>query len=353
MITRRDVTFIYVGWALLALAAGAQDALPSAVYHRPPAWPIAFRDGFLEWATCAIFTPVFVYVVQRWPLGKSSGWRTWSGYVLVLALCTLVKFAIDMGIGRLLDPASSDTFIFLLLNDFVFQFYGFTIVIGLLLALMYYRSFRDRETRAAQLEAALSTAQLDALRVQLQPHFLFNTLNSVAALMHADVEAADEMLGRLSELLRLTLKRGSAQEIELADELATLDRYVEIMRVRFRDRLVVEFDVSEQARVCLVPHFILQPLLENAIEHGVDRVLGLCTVRLRGWVEESVLSLEVSDHGPGLPSGRPEKIGIGLSNTRDRLAALYGARASLQIRPSDTAGLTVVLRLPARALERL
>ena len=337
----------------MALAAGAQNALPSAVYHHPPAWPVAFRDGFLEWATCAIFTPVFVYLVQRWPLGKSSGWRTWAGYALVLALCTLVKFAIDLGIARLLNLMSSDSFISLLLNMFVFQFYGFTIVIGSLLALMYYRSFRDRETRAAQLEVALSTSQLDALRVQLQPHFLFNTLNSIAELMHVNVEAAEEMLGRLSELLRLTLKRGSAQEIELADELATLERYIEIMRVRFRDRLLVEVDVSEQARVCLVPHFILQPLLENAIEHGVDRVLGLCAVRLRGWVDEGVLSLEVSDHGPGLPSGRPDKIGIGLSNTRDRLAALYGTRGSLQIHPSENAGLAVVLRLPVQARGRL
>jgi two-component system, LytTR family, sensor kinase len=353
MITRRDVIYISAGWALVAIAAGVQNALYAAFYHTAMPWPDAFRNGFIDWGTCAIFTPVFVYVVQRWPLGRSSGWRAWSGYALIVAFCTVAKFAIELGIWRLLGRMSTDTLTSYLLNAFVFQFYAFAAVIGTLLALVYYRSFRDRETRAAQLEAALSTAQLNALRVQLQPHFLFNTLNSVAALMHVDVDAADDMLGRLSDLLRLTLRRGSVQEIELNDELATLERYVDIMRVRFRDNLTVEIDVDEKARHCVVPNFILQPLLENAIEHGVDRVLGRCTVRLRGSIVENVLTLEVSDHGPGLPGGRPENVGIGLSNTRDRLAALYGTRASLQILPTSEAGVTVVLRLPARVLERV
>ena len=352
MIGKRDVGLIFVGWTILAIAAGMQAAIYVVSGGHAARWPTAFRDSFIDWYLCAIFTPVFVFMVSRWPLGKGKHWRIWTGYVTLVALCTVLKFALAVLIARAIYPGAKTSIQESLSGDFVFQFFAFMAVVGVLLALVYYRSFRDRETRAAQLEATLSRAQLDALRVQLHPHFLFNTLNSIATLIHIDPDAADEMLGRLAELLRVTLERGDVQEVALDDELKTLDRYVEIMRVRFRDRLSVDIAVSSQAQNCMVPHFILQPLLENAIEHGVDRVLGKCTVRLRGDVSAGVLSLTVSDHGPGLPGGRPAD-GIGLSNTRRRLSALYGDTAALQIESGESGGLSATLKIPARVLERL
>ncbi len=352
MIGKRDIAIVVAGWTALALAAGLQGALDAALLGHAASWPTAFRNAFLDWYSCALFIPILFVVVARWPLGKSAGILTWVGYVAVVALCTVLKFVVWVPLLHLLEPQTKLSLAQYILGDFVFQFFAFWAVVGLLLALVYYRSFRDRETRAAQLEATLASAQLDALRVQLRPHFLFNTLNSVAALIHIDPDAADEMLGRLAELLRLTLERDGDPEVTLDEELQTLDRYLAIMRIRFRDRLRVEIVVTPQARCCKVPHFILQPLLENAIEHGIDRAEGTCTVSVHGDVVDGVLALEVTDRGPGLSPGPAPAAGIGLSNARRRLETLYDRAGSLELDSGDGAGLTVRLRIPARVGER-
>jgi two-component system LytT family sensor kinase len=350
MIGKRDVAIVVAGWTALALAAGVQGALDAVLLGRAATWLTSFRDAFLDWYSCALFIPILFMMVARWPLGRASGPLAWAAYVAVVAACTVLKFVVWVPILHLLEPASKMSLLTYILGDFVFQFFAFWAVVGLLLSLVYYRSFRDRETRAAQLEATLASAQLDALRVQLRPHFLFNTLNSIAALIHIDPDAADEMLGRLSDLLRLTLERDGAAEVTLDEELRTLDRYLAIMRVRFRDRLSVEIVVTPAARRCKVPHFILQPLLENAIEHGIDRVQGTCTVLVCGDVADGVLALSVADHGPGLTDASGQA-GIGLSNARRRLETLYARAGSLELDSTTGEGLTVRVRIPARAAE--
>ncbi len=318
---------------------------------RAATWPASFRDAFLDWYSCALFIPILFVMVARWPLGRTSGPLAWAAYAAVVAACTVLKFVVWVPILHLLEPASKMSLLTYILGDFVFQFFAFSAVVGLLLSLVYYRSFRDREMRAAQLEATLASAQLDALRVQLRPHFLFNTLNSIAALIHIDPDAADEMLGRLSDLLRLTLERDGATEVTLDEELQTLDRYLAIMRVRFRDRLRVEIGVTPAARRCKVPHFILQPLLENAIEHGIDRVQGTCTVLVCGDVTDGVLALSVADRGPGLTIDAPAQTGIGLTNARRRLETLYARAGSLELDSTTGEGLTVRVRIPARSAD--
>ena len=210
------------------------------------------------------------------------------------------------------------------------------------------RLARTRRMREVQLQEQVSRAQLHTLRMQLQPHFLFNTLNSVSALVEEDVRGGQRMISRLSEFLRMTLSTAAHQEVPLRDELELLDAYVEIERIRFGDRLRVEYDVAPEARDALVPNLILQPLVENAIRHGIQPSLTGGTVTIRAYREEDRLVLEVADDGVGLDAApeRASGTGVGLANTGERLRQCYGDAAELEILRRVPAGTVVVQRLP-------
>jgi two-component system, LytTR family, sensor kinase len=213
----------------------------------------------------------------------------------------------------------------------------------------YYVKFRDREVRASQLEARLAEAQLRALRMQLQPHFLFNTLNSISSLMYHDLEAADSMMTRLADFLRLTLESEGAQEVTLGRELEFVERYLEIERIRFEDRLAVEVDVEEAALAGLVPSLVLQPLVENALRHGIDRRPEGGRIALVARREAGRLRLTISNDGPaGTAAESKERQRVGLSNTRERLAQLYGGGYLLRFEERTEGGAVVTLELPWR-----
>ncbi|HKO59753.1 MAG TPA: histidine kinase, partial [Pyrinomonadaceae bacterium] len=218
-------------------------------------------------------------------------------------------------------------------------------VIGLSHALDYYRKYREREIRASQLEAQLARAQLDALRMQLQPHFLFNTLNTISVLMKENVQLADQLLLRLSDLLRLSLKSTDNHEVALRDELEFLRNYLEIEQTRFQDRLTVRYEIDEQVFDAQVPNLILQPLVENAIRHAVTPKPGKSTVEIRATRRNGKVELQVRDDGPGLPSVTHGN-GIGLSNTRARLDQLYGSAHTFELSPANGTGLQVTVTLP-------
>jgi len=195
-------------------------------------------------------------------------------------------------------------------------------------AMQYYRGLREGEIRGEQLAAQLAQAQLQALEMQIHPHFLFNTLNSIAALLHKDVEVADRMIARLGDFLRLTLKRSDAQTIDFGQELEFLKCYLDIEHTRFEDRLTVEMEVEPQALDVMVPNLILQPIVENAIRHGIARQTISGRITIRAFKEKDRLIMQVEDNGPGLrtnhnPNGTLPG-GIGLSNTRSRLQQFYG-----------------------------
>lgn len=215
-------------------------------------------------------------------------------------------------------------------------------------ALHYYRGIREGEARTGQLAAQLAQAQLQALKMQIHPHFLFNTLNSIAALLHKDVEAADKMIARLGDFLRLTLKSSDAQTVDFAQELEFLKCYLDIEHLRFQDRLTVEMEIEPQALDVMVPNLILQPIVENAVRHGVARqtLSGLITIRAlkRG----DRLIMQVEDNGPGLRvKSNGTLSGIGLSVTRARLEQFYGDDYSFQIANSSARGVIVTLDIPA------
>jgi two-component system, LytTR family, sensor kinase len=220
------------------------------------------------------------------------------------------------------------------------------IVVSLVHTLSFYRRSEERERKALELEARLADAKLQALRMQLHPHFLFNTLNAIATLVHKDARAADEMITNLGELLRATLDT-SEQEIPLRQELDFLNRYLEIQTVRFGERLRVEKEIDAAALDALVPTLILQPLVENAIRHGIEPnpAAGVVTIRAR-LNEGGALHLTVRDSGGGpKPPTKPQE-GIGLANTRGRLHELYGHRARLVLNTDADGGFAVEMELP-------
>lgn len=218
------------------------------------------------------------------------------------------------------------------------------------LATAYYAAARDRE----RMEAKLAEAQLQSLRLQLHPHFLFNTLNIITALISSDPPAAERTVSELSELLRLTLRNAREQEVPLERELEMLEPYVAIQQIRFRDRLSVSIDVEPEVRRALVPYLVLQPLVENAIRHGVGPRASAGRVDVVARQVDGTLHLVVTDDGVGVAGGRgaPSREGVGLRNTRDRLHHLYGSRHRFTAEGGVAGGFTVHIELPLRFAPR-
>jgi signal transduction histidine kinase len=222
-------------------------------------------------------------------------------------------------------------------------------------AMSYYQRLREREFRASQLEIQLAKSHLQVLKSQMQPHFLFNTLNSISALMLTDVRAADKMMTRLSDLLRITLENNATQVTKLSRELEFVSGYLEIEKIRFDDRLNVVFDIDPDTLDADVPALLLQPLVENAVKHGISRRSEGGEVRIRASHDDRNLILTIADNGPGLAdSGISDpKPRLGLRTTRERLKTLYGAEQSLDIRELPGSGVEVSVQIPFRSDPRL
>jgi len=212
----------------------------------------------------------------------------------------------------------------------------------------YYRKSKQRELRTAQLEASLTQSQLQNLRLQMEPHFLFNSLNAISATMYEDVRAADEMISALSDLLRNSLNSSRAQEVPLEKEIELLEDYLAVMHARLEDRLVVDLDVQSDVREALVPSLVLQPLVENSIRHGLDPKAVALRIEVSARREGDALYLHVKDNGRGLPKGEGTALhkGVGLGNTESRLEALYGPEHRMQWESASEGGFLVTLEIP-------
>ena len=342
----RFALLVAVIWTLLAVLGACQDVLNLAYHGQPVPWTRTFAVSLVDWYTCAAFTPVVLWLVRRVPLTGRRWMRNGLVYAAATAAMVVAKYALYIPLRQALAPLPGYTLPVALADRFFIEFLAFASVIGIALAVQYHRTLRERETRAAQLEARLARAQLDVLRSQIRPHFLFNTMNAVSTLMHRDVDAADEMLTLLCDLLRETLDADGTQQVPLRRELAVLDRYLDIMRLRFSDRLTVDVRVDEDVLNEPVPHFILQPLAENAVEHGIARAAGAGRIVVAAGRDGDALRITVTDDGPG-PAGGGAALreGIGLSNTRERLRQLYGPAAGLTLRGLPR-GTEVELTLP-------
>ncbi|HEY0050967.1 MAG TPA: histidine kinase [Pyrinomonadaceae bacterium] len=354
---------IFAGWTLLAFFFSIQAYLNYAYVGRPS----PFGRILVAWLSCvyiwAPLTPLVIALAQRFPVERDTIWRRLLVHLFAASLISTLQIAIYTFVRQALLGDATQPFspVRSFQNLFVAEFhinlllYG--AVLGLTQAYDYYRRYRERERRATQLEIAaaqletrLAQAQLDALKMQIQPHFLFNTLNTISVLMQDDVDAANKMLIRLSELLRVALKSEKTQEISLRQELEFLRGYLEIEQTRFQDRLRVDFEVDAETLDSLVPNLILQPLVENAIKHGIAPRAEAGTIRVEARRQNGRVELSVRDDGAGLTESKNHSMGgIGLSNTRARLEKLYGAQHSFEIVSPAAGGLEVKVSIPFRS----
>jgi len=299
---------VWIGWTALALFFAASTSLTYRSTGRPANWRLTITRALAEWWMWALLTPAVFWLARRFPL---HGSRTIRNAAVHVAAGTALDFTIYGGIVAAAHGAE------------------------------YYRRSRERD----QLEARLAETRLQLLGMQLQPHFLFNTLNTIAEMVHEDPDKADAMIGGLSDLLRRTLEMGPSQEITLDEELALVERYLDIQRARFGDRLRVRVDADPHARATRVPALLLQPLVENAIRHGLALRRDAGRIDIEASAVDGAVRIAVVDDGPAAGGG-PERTGLG--NTRARLIAMYGGAATLALTHDRGRGTRVEVHIPRR-----
>jgi LytS/YehU family sensor histidine kinase len=284
-------------------------------------------------------------MARRWPIERTT-WRTrvplWLG---VTALIVPLKYVVQYAAQSSLQPSRLRPLDEMIITGFIPESIAFWAMIGVILSIEYNDRWRHREVQTQALGRQLAEARLEILSAQLRPHFLFNTLQGISTLMHRDPHAADQMLSRLSELLRQSLRNADLREVTLAEELATLEHYLSIQRIRFQDRLAVTVE-SDGAANARLPHFILQPLVENAIEHGIARRSGPGTIVITARAVNDRLVVEVGNDCPAESAASREDGGHGLANTRARLSAMYGDAASLRTARLGESQFLVTLSIP-------
>jgi two-component system LytT family sensor kinase len=307
------------------------------------------------WYVPAILTPTIFRLAHRFRVDSAHWLRALALHVLCALTFSIVHCACMIGTRFLVWPNAGKppsvgwgTFVqrqFLTNLDWTLMVYS--TIVGLSYALAYYRDSRARAVKEAQLETRLVEARLRTLEAELHPHFLFNTLHAISSLVHTNPDAADRMISRLSDLLRITFDRTGSVGISLQEELEFLQKYLEIEQTRFQDRLTVQFEIDPATLDADVPRLILQPIVENAIKHGVSPRSGPGFVKISSRIDGDRVWLEVRDNGVGLSgSARSQfRSGVGLSNTRDRLECLYGEAQTLEFSEGD-GGLTVRIALP-------
>jgi two-component system, LytTR family, sensor kinase len=300
----------------------------------------------------AFLTPAVFWLGRRYPLTRGSLGRTLPRHLgASIVLCA--GWAVG---GSLLSLALfrhtpyGGGVVSWFLTSLPFGVAVYFAVLGVEHAVSYFVEARERETQAARLESQLAQARLGALRMQLQPHFLFNSLNAITVIVRdRDTATATRMLEQLGEMLRRVMRADRPQEIRLEDELDFVRQYLGIEQVRFSDRLRPEFAVDPAVLRAAVPEFLLQPLVENALRHGLAKRVTATLLRVEARREGDDLVLSVIDDGPG-PVEAGE--GVGLGTTRERLATLYGSRGRLELVQNPDGGARVTVRLPYRELER-
>ncbi len=345
----RAWTAIAAAWLAVGLFFAAQaHTMAPELFHRELSWRSALVVNLNHVAVWAAFTPVVFAVMRRWPF-QAQGWPLRAGLHLVaglliasaqLLLSTASRHLLGEGGGRSL----SELLTFTAHLNFHTNLITYACVAVGAAGWDMLRRARDQELRASKLEAQLATAQLAALRMQLHPHFLFNALNGVSALIQSDPEAADEMLERLGTLLRLSLERGDEPEIALRTELDFIAQYLELERLQYADRLKVVIDVPVELLEARVPALILQPLVENALRHGIGPKAEGGTVRIHARALKTQLELGVGDDGYGPQEAL--RTGIGLANVRERLRCSYGEAGSLVLERGEGGGALARLGLP-------
>jgi len=359
--TRTEVLLVLGFWTLIAVLTSANSLIePRARGPWQPVVPgapvlMAFANSYL-WA---LLTLPILRLASRYTAERSG----WASRIMFVVLGLVLAIGVDMVTSYLRSqlfyapaPLSPELEAVARLRRlwFMNEFIVYVAVLAAGFARNYFLRYRVRreeavnlKAQAAQLAAQLADARLAALRTQLNPHFLFNTLHAVSALVERDPRGVRRMVARLSELLRTTLDEADEPEVTLQRELAFIERYLEVMQIRFQGHLQVRMQIAPDVREALVPNLILQPLVENAVKHGISKRVGTGHIEIEAQRSGERVLLSVRDNGPGLPSGRPPAAeGVGLRNTRLRLMQLYGPDQSLVLRPGADGGLLAEVSLP-------
>jgi len=312
--------------------------------------------NLVYWGSWGPLAMLVLVIASRWRIDASSWRRTVplhfvAGFVVAcmhIAIVATGRTLLQRSVGMQVSWEERLWDMFLRTIDWEVMLYW--ALVALQHAVDYYTELRARDVRQAQLETRLVEAQLQALQRQLHPHFLFNTLHAISALVHREPEKADEMIERLSDLLRITLDKVGIQEVTLAEELEYLRAYLDIEQVHFGDRLEVLYRVDAHALDALVPNLILQPLAENAIRHGLEPRAGGGRLTMEAFRDRDRLVLRIADNGCGMPAAAVSAAnhGVGLSNTRSRLDRLYRDEATLTFAPHEDGGLIVTITLPLK-----
>jgi two-component system, LytTR family, sensor kinase len=319
-----------------------------------PSWIV--RSEFAYWWAWIPLTGIALFAARRFRISHSRLWPTLAAHcavaVLVAVCHELLLFALSSvltNIAPITPPGQEIGRRILQRAPYMMSttFYKYWVVVGIYYGFDYARKYRERQVAAAELKTRLAEAELRALRMQLQPHFLFNTLHAVSMLNFSDVDAANRMLVRLSDLLRMSLDNSGRQTVPFSTELDFLSKYLEIEQTRFNDRLTVSYQVDPALLSLEVPNLILQPLVENAVRHGVAKLARNGRIDINATLDAGDLVLSVCDNGPGLTSASTERAsGIGLSNTRARLEQTYGRSDLLRLNPRTEGGVCAEVRIP-------
>ncbi|HJR52848.1 MAG TPA: histidine kinase [Gemmatimonadota bacterium] len=354
----RAVGLYAAAWTAIGLFVASQWLLYNLYDEAPEPAGHLLAVALTDWYVRGLVAVPVLFAARRVLFREGSRLRAAAFHVPASIAFALTKITICWWLGFVLPWLQPVGFLSLLLGEIHLDIAIYWILLGLVQWRESRRRLRDREREAArfalqasELETRLARAQLDSLKMQLQPHFLFNTLHSVSALIHEDDEAADLMIARLSDFLRLVIEHAGAQEVALVQELEFLNRYLEIQQVRFQDRLRVSFDVDPEVLDAMVPNLVLQPLVENAIRHAVEPRAAGGRVEVSATRNGDTLCLTVRDDGPGLRAGAWTVPGVGISNTRARLEQLYGDRQALEIANHAEGGALVTVRFPWRVGE--
>jgi two-component system LytT family sensor kinase len=352
VLSRRLVRYglIWGAWTIVTVFFTTQVYMMSYAEGRP----IRYAQGFLVQASAcylwALATPLVLWLSRRFCIERRNWLRRAGLHVLFSLVITAVLLALHVSIYLPLIGRAELLTPFRLFNNIYFNLDRWLLFYWVILllshAFSYYNTSRKTELKASELRTQLVQSQLEALKMQVHPHFLFNTLHSVSALLSKDTEAARKMITRLGDFLRLTLENSGSMEVTLRQEIEFLNGYLEIERIRFRDRLTTDIRVDPEVLDVQVPNLILQPIVENAMRHAIGNSHS-GHVEITAAPKNGMVRIEVKDNGPGIQAveTRPGR-GLGLANTRARLAGLYGDAARFELSNNPSGGLVVTLEIP-------
>ena len=362
LVSRRPLPrwlLVFGFWTLIVLAYSTRGEVRVTTSEWAEiSWVGAFKAAVAQWYSWGLMSVAIFWINRALPFAPDALLRRLLAHVPLSIVLTIAYAYLSRGVTLLIDAPNDPNWVGASILDTASRVtyrlgtFVYWAIAMICVGLDYQREVKDREIHTAELQRSLSEARLATLRSQLDPHFLFNTLNSISAYVESAPRQARLMIEQLGDLLRLSLDHADQQEIPLERELMFVDRYVQLQLVRFADRLDVQVSIDPDVTGAAVPTFLLQPLIENAIRHGTATLTAAGAIQLSAWRSGERLHIRLRDNGPGVPSGftLERDSGIGLRNTRARLEQLYGlGEFSLEVAPDGARGTSVDITFPFRA----